>query len=104
MFNFDKFSFINIDNKKTYKKINPVSIYDYYGNKVLAEINITNLNSKIIDLDVKNLQDKYDIKLLVIKRNGNIISEFNKNAKLKNKDILLVFGDIKVIKKLFKRK
>ena len=95
---------INIDNKKTYKKINPVSIYDYYGNKVLAEINITNLNSKIIDLDVKNLQDKYDIKLLVIKRNGNIISEFNKNAKLKNKDILLVFGDIKIIKKLFKRK
>ena len=42
-------------------------------------------------------------KCKVIKRNGNIISELEKNINLKNKDVILVFGNIKTIKKLFKR-
>ena len=49
------------------------------------------------------LKNKYNIDLLVIKRNGNIISELEKNINLKNKDVILVFGNIKTIKKLFKR-
>lgn len=94
---------INIDKRKKHKKSNPISIYDYYGDKVIAEINITNLNNKIINLDVEDLQEKYDIKLLIIKRDRNILSDFNKNTKLKDNDILLVFGNIKLIKKIFKR-
>ena len=94
---------IKIDNKRKYKKINPIAIYDYYGNKVIAEINITNLNKKIKDLNNEILKNKYNIDLLVIKRNGNIISELEKNINLKNKDVILVFGNIKTIKKLFKR-
>lgn len=94
---------INIEKSRKKKKINPISIYDYYGNKVIAEINITKLNERIINLDTEKLKKDYDIQLLVVKRGSETIVEINNNFRIKDNDILLVFGNIKVIKKLFKK-
>ncbi len=94
---------INIEKNRKKKKINPISIYDYYGNKVIAEISITKLNERIINLDTEKLKKDYDIQLLVVKRGNETIVEINNNFRIKDNDILLVFGNIKVIKKLFKK-
>lgn len=86
------------------RRINPVSVYDYYGNKVIAEIIINNLNNKIKQLSLEELKKDFDIQLLVVKRGNSVISELNPNLKIEDNDILLVFGNLKKIKGLFKKK
>ncbi len=92
---------LKIGKKKRNKKINPISIYDYYGNKVIAEVRVTELHKKITDLDVVKLKKLYNIQLLVIKRGSLILSDIDESIKVQDKDVLLVFGDYKEIKKLF---
>lgn len=92
---------LKIGKNKKRRKVNPISIYDYYGNKVIAEVRITELHEKIMDLDIVKLKRQYDIQLLVIKRGSLIISDINENIKVQNNDVLLVFGNYKVIRKLF---
>jgi hypothetical protein len=94
---------LKIEKRKKRKKINQISIYDYYGNKVIAEVNITDLHDKIINLNIEKIKELYDIQILVIKRGSNIISEIDNNFKIQEKDILLVFGNYKNIKRLFRR-
>ena len=65
----------NIELKANTKKVNPVSIYDYYGNKVIAEITINKLNNQIEKLNLEKLKKEYDIQLLVVKRGNDVISE-----------------------------
>ena len=86
------------------RRINPVSVYDYYGNKVIAAIIINNLNNKIKQLSLEELKKDFDIQLLVVKRGNSVISELNPNLKIEDNDILLVFGNLKKIKGLFKKK
>lgn len=94
---------LKIEKRKKRKKINQISIYDYYGNKVIAEVNITDLHDKIINLNIEKIKELYDIQILVVKRGSNIISEIDNNFKIQEKDILLVFGNYKNIKRLFRR-
>ena len=94
---------LKIEKRKKRKKINQISIYDYYGNKVIAEVNIIDLHDKIINLNIEKIKELYDIQILVIKRGSNIISEIDNNFKIQEKDILLVFGNYKNIKRLFRR-
>ena len=93
-----------IATKTEKRRINPVSVYDYYGNKVIAEITINNLNNKIKQLSLEKLKKEFDIQLLVVKRGNSVISELNPNLKIEDNDILLVFGNLKKIKGLFKKK
>lgn len=93
-----------IATKTEKRRINPVSVYDYYGNKVIAEITINNLNNKIKQLSLEKLKREFDIQLLVVKRGNSVISELNPNLKIEDNDILLVFGNLKKIKGLFKKK
>ena len=95
---------IRISEKAEGKRINSISVYDYYGNKVIAEITINNLNSKIKQLSLEKLKKEFDIQLLVVKRGNSVISELNPNLKIEDSDILLVFGNLKKIKDLFKKK
>ena len=92
---------LKIGKRKKKKKINPISIYDYYGNKVIAEVRITELHEKIMNLDIIKLKQQYDIQLLVIKRGSLIISDIYGSIKVQDNDVLLVFGNIKVIRNLF---
>lgn len=92
---------LKIGKRKKKKKINPISIYDYYGNKVIAEVRITELHEKIMNLDIIELKQQYDIQLLVIKRGSLIISDIYGSIKVQDNDVLLVFGNIKVIRNLF---
>lgn len=94
---------LKIEKRKKRKKINQISIYDYYGNKVIAEVNIIDLHDKIINLNIEKIKELYDIQILVVKRGSNIISEIDNNFKIQEKDILLVFGNYKNIKRLFRR-
>ena len=94
----------NIALKANTKKVNPVSIYDYYGNKVIAEITINKLNNQIEKLNLEKLKKEYDIQLLVVKRGNDVISELDSKLTIEDNDILLVFGNLKKIKNLFKKK
>lgn len=94
----------NIALKANTKKVNPVSIYDYYGNKVIAEIKINKLNNQIEKLNLEKLKKEYDIQLLVVKRGNEVISELTPKFTIEDNDILLVFGNLKKIKNLFKKK
>ena len=93
-----------IATKTEKRRINPVSVYDYYGNKVIAEVTINNLNNKIKQLNLEKLKKEFDIQLLVVKRGNIVISELNPDLKIEDNDILLVFGNLKRIKGLFKKK
>lgn len=94
----------HIATKHERRRINPISIYDYYGNKVIAEITITKLNNQITKLTLEKLKKEYDIQLLVIKRGNEVISELNSKMTIEDNDILLIFGNLKKIKSIFKKK
>lgn len=92
---------LRIGKRKKKRRINPISIYDYYGNKVIAEVRIIKMHDKITDLNIVKLKKDYNIQLLVVKRGSLIISDIDETIKIQDNDVLLVFGNYKVIKNLF---
>lgn len=92
----------NISIRSGEKRPNPISVYDYYNNKVIAEVKIVELNNKINSLNSNILKEEYDIQLLVVKRGNEIITDILPNLSIKDKDVLLVFGNLKKIKSVFK--
>ena len=93
---------IKIATRAEKKRINPISVYDYYGNKVIAEIKILQLNNKLTKINTERLKKEFNIQLLVIKRGNETISEIEPDVLIEKNDVLLVFGNLKQIKKLFK--
>ena len=93
---------LRIGKRKKKRKINPISIYDYYGNKVIAEVRIIKMHDKITDLNIVKLKKDYNIQLLVVKRGSLIISDIDETIKIQDNDVLLVFGNYKVIRNLFR--
>lgn len=89
-----------IEIKKIEKRQNPISIYDKYGDKVIAEVILLKVNNKIKNINTVKLKNEYDIQLLVIKRGEEIISDINEKVTLKEHDVLLVFGKRKIIRDL----
>ena len=92
---------LRIGKRKKKRKINPISIYDYYGNKVIAEVRIIKMHDKITDLNIVKFKKDYNIQLLVVKRGSLIISDIDETIKIQDNDVLLVFGNYKVIRNLF---
>ncbi len=96
-------SIVNVKNKS---KENFISVYDTYGSKVIAEIELKNLRE---EFDRKTVEDSklkttYGIQLLVIKRKEQIISEIYSNTMIKKGDTIVVFGAMRDIKNAFKKK
>lgn len=85
------------------KKGNSVSIYDVYGDKVIAEVNVRTLNKSLSKLNAETLNKTYKVQLLAIKRGEKFYTD-SKNNVIKRNDILIVFGTEKTIKKIFKLK
>ena len=82
------------------RKGNSISVYDVYGEKCVVEVNLRGLNRKIQDKTPKDLDKEYNIQILVIKRGEKLFTNIEK-MEIKRNDILIVFGNLKNIKKLF---
>ena len=94
---------INLVNKIKTKKENFVFIYDTFGNKVIAEIELTKLKRSMKNKTIEEIQlsQKYHISLLVIKRKEQIISEIKPTTMLEEGDTVIVFGRVRDIKNAF---
>lgn len=90
----------NIEIKKMKKRKNPMSIYDRYGEKVIAEVVLIKMNNKLRNTSVMQINKEYRIQILVIKRGEEIISNLNEKITLQECDVLLVFGTEKLIRKV----
>lgn len=93
----------NIEIKRMEKRKNPMSIYDRYGDKVIAEVVLIKMNNKLKNTNVMKINKEYGIQILVIKRGEEIISNLNEKINLKEGDVLLVFGAEKIIRKVLVR-
>lgn len=93
----------NIEIKRMEKRKNPMSIYDSYGDKVIAEVVLIKMNNKLKNTNVMKINKEYGIQILVIKRGEEIISNLNEKINLKEGDVLLVFGAEKLIRKVLVR-
>ncbi len=94
---------IDLVNKRKTKKENFVFIYDTFGNKVIAEIELTKLKRSMKNKTIEEMQlsQKYHISLLVIKRKEQIISEIKPTTMLEEGDTVIVFGRVRDIKNAF---
>lgn len=94
---------MKIVDKKKIKKENYIFVYDIYGNKAVAEIELKSLkrNMKSKSIEEIKLKEKYHIQLLVIKRKEQNITEIYPDTKIQEGDVVLVFGKIKDIKNAF---
>ena len=94
---------IDLVNKRKTKKENFVFIYDTFGNKVIAEIELTKLKRSMKNKTIEEMQlsQKYHISLLVIKRKEQIISEIKPTTVLEEGDTVIVFGKTRDIKNAF---
>jgi len=94
---------IDLVNKRKTKKENFVFIYDTFGNKVIAEIELTKLKRSMKNKTIEEIQlsQKYHISLLVIKRKEQIISEIKPTTMLEEGDTVIVFGRVRDIKNAF---
>ena len=89
----------NTATKVRAKRNNPISIYDYYGDKIIAEVMVLQLNEKIEKLSIEKLKNNYHIDLLAVRRGEEIISDMKKIDKIQINDVLLLFGEPKKNKK-----
>lgn len=94
---------MTIINHRKIKKENFILVYDTYGNKVIAEIELKILSEKMKNkiIEEMGLKEKYKIQLLVLKRKGQVISEIYPNTTLQESDVAVVFGKMKDIKNAF---
>ena len=83
------------------KRKNPISVYDTLGDKVIAEINVLKINNNMNNINTEKLKEKYDIQVLVIKRGEQVISSIEPNITINYNDIVIVFGKMRNIKKIF---
>ena len=83
------------------KRKNPISVYDTLGDKVIAEINVLKINNNMNNINTEKLKEKYDIQVLVIKRGEQVISSIELNITINYNDIVIVFGKMRNIKKIF---
>lgn len=92
-------------NYKRKKNDNYISIYDTYGHKVIAEVELKTLKPEMQNKTIEEMKIKqrYNTQLLVIKRKEEIISEIWPNTIIKQGDTIIVFGKLKDIKAAFIR-
>ena len=101
--NFLDRQIVKIAHSKMMRKGNYISVYDNYGNKVIAEIELRKLREDIKNRTIEELElkSKYNIQVLVIKRGEQIIDKIEANTVLQEKDVIVVFGKMKNIKSIF---
>ena len=93
---------LSIANFILHKNKNQMIIYEYYDKKVLTEVRLNNLPDDLRNKTLKelNLYDKYNIRILYIKRKNKIIVKLGDN-KFEKKDIIVLIGNKKMTSKIF---
>lgn len=82
---------------------NAIVILDTYGNNVMVEISLSHIPKELagIPLGKSNLSEKYNLKIILIKRHGEMLTKINGNTIIKTNDLIVVFGVYKEIRLLF---
>ena len=97
----------SITTKLAHKKYNSndnlVTVYDTYGKNVIAEVELKQLNNNMKNKSIQDfgLRSNYNVQLLIVKRNDEIISDVKSSTIIENNDILVVFGKLKDIHNAF---
>lgn len=82
---------------------NAIVVLDTYGNNVMVEISLSHIPRELsnIPLGKSNLSEKYNLKIILIKRHGEMITKINGDTIVKMNDLIVVFGSYKEIRLLF---
>lgn len=85
---------------------NFIATYDAYGDKIIAEVELNHVRDELKNMTIEEtkIKSKYGIQILVIKRRDETISNVTSDMVLKDGDTIIVFGNLKEIKKVFKKK
>lgn len=97
---------VAIANSKIIKKGTKISVYENYGDQVIAEVELKDMNPafKNKKLEEIKLREKYNVSVLIIKRNNQTLEQVNQSTILKENDVLVVFGKLKNIRAAFIKK
>ena len=97
---------VKITNIRNSKSGNSINVYDTYGSEVIAEIEMKKIKKEMDNKPLKELQlqQKYNIHILMIRRNDELIDVIDGESTIKKNDILIVFGKYKNIKQAFVKK
>lgn len=84
-------------------RTHPIQLLDTYGEKVIAELLVTDLPPLLQDKTIAETQmrRKYGIQILVIRREGNTISHVSPEEQVCRGDSLVVYGGLAEIQALF---
>ena len=82
--------------------VNTLSLLSNYGSNVLMEIEVKEVPHEIKDLPMKDthLSDRYNINVMVIKRNNDYVF-VDKDTVIEKGDVITLLGPYKTIKHLF---
>lgn len=100
LFKLSNKDFSSIVEEKT--KENIVTLIDNYGDNAMAEIVVNSIPEMLDGTTLENSKIKllFDINILTIKRNENVV-EITRDTIIEVNDIITVFGSYKSIRKLF---
>ena len=89
-----------ISHNRIKKRGNEIIVYDNFGDKVIAEVEIKRLKNgfKNNEITEELLKEKYDIELLEIKRKEEIITHITKETSIQEGDSIIIYGTMKSIK------
>lgn len=89
-----------LDTKKDLN--NEIDLIDNYGKDAMAEIKINKVPEVLTEKTLMNsgIKDKYQINVLMLKRNGSPLS-VSRDTKIQESDEIVVFGPYKQIKEVF---
>lgn len=87
------------------KQSNPVVILDNYEGVAMAEVYLTNVPKCLENMMLKetDLKKKYNVIILLIKRNDGLVERINGEVCVKKNDTLIVFGERKNIREVFEK-
>ena len=90
-------------NKITSKRLkkNIITVFDTYGDKVIAEINLKNIPITLANLSIRDFGQTHKMQILVIKRDDIVISNVSVNDIIQSGDIITIFGNLRDIKYIF---
>ena len=101
--NFDRF-ISKIGIRAMFKnQHNPIMILGIFKSEVIAEVIITNLPEELLEIKLKdsNVRHRYNLQFLTVVRNEDNSIPITGETILETQDRVIIFGNLKDIKRLF---
>lgn len=96
----------NLGNKMMFGEgSNPIMILDTYDESVMAEIHVHYVPHFLQDtpLEQSGLKAMYQLQLILVKRQGEMLTTITGDTIISEEDIVIIFGHHKTIRQLFER-